>query len=237
MNKAVLPVYSKKASGNDEEAAQPVEEWREKIIFEENEIGKGTPSANLKRMYLCPWGVLSPRAFRRQQGTDVEKHIPTTTSSFRRHLIPALALFSLLLLLSNLLLFNIKLLPSSFPSPATLTAIRNTDTCLSLFALTAPLDPLAFPCTPCLSALTSLPTSRTLEQMHVVQFCVLGQIFAETTRLAAEGWMASTDVCGFGGVECDEQGRVTRLVMKSRGEPGVMPSAAVELLRGPLEML
>ena len=117
MNKAVLPVYSKKASGNDEEAAQPVEEWREKIIFEENEIGKGTPSADLKRMYLCPWEVLSPRAFRPQQGTDVEKHIPTTTSSFRRHLIPALALFSLLLLLSNLLLFNIKLLPSSFPYP------------------------------------------------------------------------------------------------------------------------
>ncbi|ORY84109.1 hypothetical protein BCR35DRAFT_351877 [Leucosporidium creatinivorum] len=204
-------------------------------------------SDRLKRLYLCPWEALSPKSFRSRFTTSQPSHsldpekqpLPSSTSPRTRAQTARLRLLStlgiallILLLLTDLLLVNYRAFrPSRTLSPAEAQSL----TCTSLFALTAPSDPLAFPCTSCISSITSstTPSSRTLEQAQVVQFCALKDVYevrsSNSTLGTSEGWMASTDVCSYGGVKCDAKGRVQELSLVDPNVPSEVPSSLREL--------
>lgn len=204
-------------------------------------------SDRMKRLYLCPWDALSPKSFRSRFTTSQPSHaldpekqpLPSSSSSRSRAQIARLRLLSILgisllvlLLLSDLLLVNYR---AFRPSRALSSAEAQSLTCTSLFALTAPSDPLAFPCTTCFNLITSSTTrnSRTLEQAQVVQFCALSDIYeargSDSTLGSSEGWMKSTDVCAYGGVECDTKGRVEHLRLMNPNVPSEIPPSLKEL--------
>lgn len=248
--RGALPVYQRHAS--------------DAVISVKTALGEGPGEREegegdrLKRLYLCPWDSLSPKTFRSRFGTsttasDLEKQPPAHTShltspSSRAHtarlrLLTLLAsLLLLTLLLVDLLLLNIRAFrPSSHPPTSTES---QSATCTSLFALTAPSKPLAYPCGTCFPLLTSLspPSKRTLEQTQVVQFCALREVFSAAkasntnSTLSGEGWMTSTDVCSYVGIGCDGQGRVTELALEDPNVPASMPTSLREL-KGTLQVV
>jgi hypothetical protein len=213
-------------------------------------------SDRLKRLYLCPWDALSPKSFRSRFTTSQPSHaldpekqpLPSSSSTSTRtraqtarlRLLSTLGMALLILLmLIDLLFVNYRAFrPSRTLSPAEAQSL----TCTSLFALTAPSDPLSFPCTTCFSSIISLTPStlRTLEQAQVVQFCALKDVYdarsSNSTLGASEGWMVNTAVCGYGSVTCDANGRVQELSLVDPNVPSEVPSSLREL-KGSLKLL
>lgn len=203
-------------------------------------------SDHLKRLYLCPWDALSPKSFRSRFTTSQSSHaldpekqpLPSSSprsraQSARLRLLSILGISLLLILLFiDLLLLNYR---AFRPSHALSSAEAQSLTCTSLFALTAPSDPLAFPCTTCYDLITSstTPTSRTLEQAQVVQFCAFKDVYeargSNSTLATTERWMTSTDVCSYGGVTCDAKGTVEELSLVDPNVPSEVPPSLREL--------
>ncbi|TFY58871.1 hypothetical protein EVJ58_g6148 [Rhodofomes roseus] len=122
---------------------------------------------------------------------------------------------------------------TSTSSSASLSA--NQELCLGEFEINAPANASLYPCSTCLATLQSVSsdflqshTGDATQIQNAIQFCALRSVFVEAdgdgqSSLGNGGWMQNTDVCGWSGVECDGDGRVSSLELSTPGIPTIIP--------------
>ena len=198
------------------------------------DVEKPASPARRRLMLVAPWEALSPPRHR-QQKQEKPKFIKLETSekskrrccalpSFpkssvekkpnqrsRKHCcIILLLLLIIIYLLVNAVLVDSKLLGPAFRPTSTDTDERLT-TCLSLFEILAPSQPLLYPCDTCLP-----PLSARNAAAHALplQFCALRALFDVTANnatvnpLTTAGWFRDAEPCGWGGLACGNNSRL-----------------------------
>ncbi|KAJ9123272.1 hypothetical protein QFC22_001470 [Naganishia vaughanmartiniae] len=139
---------------------------------------------------------------------------------------------------------------SSAAAASTSSVTYNLDTCLELFTLSAASSPSTYPCSQCLSPLSSVindfAPNVTSDKKSIpgvgsaLQFCALQAIYKTTEGVNSgnvtassvlSGWMKDTGVCtGWTGVECDSQGRIIALSLVYPNVPKSIDSTLKHLV-------
>jgi hypothetical protein len=164
-------------------------------------------------------------------GLETVEH-PSATDSAPSHLSPqklqkkrrlkwALFIFIILVLLGDLIFLNVRAISkqntSSSPVPTfapTAPSSGAIEECLSQYAIDAPSNPSAYPCSTCLPILSQVTNNSNATE--AAQFCGLRAILESTgttgnTALSNGGWGKDLRVCIWSGVSCSDSGLVTSL--------------------------
>ena len=175
---------------------------------------------------LNPW---PPLHIEKRSGQCCEHCVKHRKRRRRNQLLYLLVIILLLYLLGNTVALDILTSPgegSSSSSDSTALS-ANQQLCLSEFEINAPVNASLYPCSTCLSTLQSVSskflnanTQDASQIQNAIQFCGLRGVFVEAngqgqSSLSNGGWMQNNDVCGWSGVECDGEGRVTSLYVVS----------------------
>lgn len=104
--------------------------------------------------------------------------------------------------------------PTPAPTPSDPSSSDDVQECLSQFALNAPSDPSAYPCSTCLPVLSNVTSNA--DAANALQFCGLRAILESTsttgrTALSNGGWGKDLRVCTWSGISCSDSGLVTSL--------------------------
>jgi hypothetical protein len=192
----------------------------EKLDDRRSSDGLGDEKGGLRRLRLSA-STVSTSSFADLPDLEKQPVAPIRKNKKTRFIFPSLITLVLLLTIANLILLDLKIF---HPFPTISPSQRDSSICLSLFTLTAPSAPLSFPCAPCTSSILS-HTTPSLAEKTVLQFCALQSIYhslPSSNSSLDSGWMKSTNVCAYGGVVCDSQGRVSRVTLDLGGRPGLM---------------
>ncbi|KZO89702.1 RNI-like protein [Calocera viscosa TUFC12733] len=152
------------------------------------------------------------------------------------------------------------------PTPASTTATPSAtplspalQSCLTQFQLSAPSNPLSYPCGTCASLVATLPNDLApgfvasptdpntggVSAGQLLQFCSLQTVFLASANsssgsvnpLTSVGWMNNADPCsGWSGVTCDSTGRVTQLLMTFPAVPQTLSEGSMSGMVG-MQML
>ncbi|ODN73367.1 hypothetical protein L202_07906 [Cryptococcus amylolentus CBS 6039] len=121
---------------------------------------------------------------------------------------------------------------SSSAAEASATSSKTLSACLDQFTNSASSSPSSYPCSDCVSVLTS--TTNDFSQSLVngnstgvgsaLQFCAMMDIFnkVEDTSDMAK-WGEDASPCGWDGVNCDSRGRITTLTLTYPKVPDELP--------------
>jgi len=169
---------------------------------------------------LEPW---SPLHIEKRAAPCCEHCVKRRKRKRRNTILFVVLVILLLYLLGNTIALNVTTAGSSASASRTASLSPNQQLCLSEFEINAPANASLYPCSTCLSTLQGV-SSEFLEThaqdaaqvQNAIQFCALRSVFVEAngqgqSSLGNGGWMQNTDVCGWTGVECDGDGRVTSL--------------------------
>lgn len=143
----------------------------------------------------------------------------------RNQLLWLLIIILLLYLLGNTVALDVLTYTggASTSSSDSTALSANQQLCLAEFEINAPANAALYPCSTCLSTLQSMSSGflkahaqDATQIQDAIQFCALRGVFVEAngqgqSSLSNGGWMQNNEVCGWSGVECDGEGRVTSL--------------------------
>lgn len=187
------------------------------FLFDLRTLGRRRREPDVLPMQLDPW---PPLHIEKRSGQCCEHCVKRGKRRRRNKLLWILVIILLLYLLGNTIALDV-LTYNSPSNSATLSA--NQQLCLAEFEINAPVNASLYPCSTCLSTLQDVSSGflnahsqEATQIQNAIQFCALRGVFVEAngqgqSSLGNGGWMQNNDVCGWSGVECDGEGRVTSL--------------------------
>ncbi|WVQ74334.1 hypothetical protein IAR50_003933 [Cryptococcus sp. DSM 104548] len=121
---------------------------------------------------------------------------------------------------------------TSSASDASSTSSQTLSACLDQFTSSAPSSPSSYPCSDCVSVLTSTTNDFSLSLVNgnstgvgsALQFCAMMDVYnkVEDTKGMSK-WGQDASPCGWDGVGCDSRGRITTITLKYPNVPDELP--------------